>query len=527
MIEFLQSIDEQLLLAFNAHHFAWLDALMLLVTNRFTWLPLYLLITGFLVYHLGWSKALVVVIGALLVILIADQLCASVIRPVVARLRPSNPNNPFSMSVHLVNNYRAGSYTFPSCHAANTFATATFLSKCVERRWFSWSIFAWALLVSCSRIYLGVHYPSDILVGGLIGSAIAFGVYGLIKLCSHKFHLKWALAATLCLLSVDFLSAQKFEYGGEFKSVFDNREGDATYSPAETYFFTQLAPEVGLSWLNGEHRVMGGAVWTQPIGCEWDGNRISPTLYYQYTSPRWHFAMGMLPRTKLIRELPNYISSDSVNYFQRNIRGILIQHISDQGFAELMLDWRGMQSETRREAFALLLQGQWQRPGNWLRLGGTLMLNHLAKQKHAPEGQFVTDNIIYNPYIGADFINFAPQMEQLYLHVGALGSLTRDRGLGKWHSPVGVWTEAGVEWWRIGAKTTLYVANKPLFPLYTQFGSQLNDGEPYYASKYYSRTELYGYFLRYKWMDLKASLDFHVADKSFIFYQRLILSIHI
>jgi undecaprenyl-diphosphatase len=527
MIDFLLSLDEQTLLAFNGHHTAWLDGLMLIVTYRFTWIPLYALIVGLLFYHLGWAKALTVLVGAALVILLTDQLCASVIRPLVARLRPSNPDNPFSEYVQVVNNYRAGRYTFPSCHAANTFAIATFLSRAFSRRWFTWAIFIWAFVVSCSRLYLGVHYPSDLIVGGIIGSAIAYMIYEIIRFCIHHIHFRWAVASLLLLLAAAPTSAQHFEYGGEFKSVFDNREGDATYSPAETYFLTQLSPEVGISFDGGTHRVMGGVVWTQPIGCEWDGNRVSPTLYYQYSSPRWRFSMGMLPRTQLFRELPNYISSDSVNYFQRNIRGILIQHASDNGFAELVLDWRGMQSETRREAFALLLQGQWQRPNRWLQLGGTVMLNHLAKQKHAPEGQYVVDNFIYNPYIGADLTAVAPAMDKLYAQVGLLGSLTRDRGLGRWHSPLGAWAEVGAEWWRIGAKSTLYASKNPLFPMYSRFRSQLNDGEPYYASKFYSRTEVYGYFLRNDWMNLKASLDFQVAEDSFIFYQRLILSIHI
>ena len=59
----------------------------------------------------------------------------------------------------------------------------------------------------------------------------------------------------------------------DFKTIFDNREGDAVYNEAQTFFMTQLAPEIGLSIDNGRHTVTGGVVWTQPIGCEWDGQR--------------------------------------------------------------------------------------------------------------------------------------------------------------------------------------------------------------------------------------------------------------
>lgn len=100
---------------------------------------------------------------------LADQVCSSLIRPVVARLRPANLENPIVDMVYIVNGYRGGSYGFPSCHAANSFGLALYVVFTFRKRWLSLFIIAWAVLNCYTRIYLGVHYPGDLLVGGIIG----------------------------------------------------------------------------------------------------------------------------------------------------------------------------------------------------------------------------------------------------------------------------------------------------------------------------------------------------------------------
>ena len=170
MIDWLNTIDTQVFLALNGLHAPYFDVFMKLFTGKWIWVPMYAAVLFAVVRNYRWRQTLVVLVCVALAITIADQVCATLIRPEVCRLRPSNPENPLSEMVHIVGGYRGGSYGFPSCHAANSFALASFLTLLFANRKLSLFIFAWAVLNSYSRVYLGVHYPGDLLVGAIIGT---------------------------------------------------------------------------------------------------------------------------------------------------------------------------------------------------------------------------------------------------------------------------------------------------------------------------------------------------------------------
>ncbi len=168
MIEELIEIDKKIFIFLNGFHSPVLDPVMLLITKTFFWIPLYLFLI-FLLFKNYRKEAWFILIGAALTILLCDQITSTFMKPFFARLRPSH--DPAMQSLlHLVDGYRGGRYGFASSHAANTLGVSLFvwLNLRSVYRWMG-LIFVWAILMTYTRIYLGVHYPGDILVGGVIG----------------------------------------------------------------------------------------------------------------------------------------------------------------------------------------------------------------------------------------------------------------------------------------------------------------------------------------------------------------------
>lgn len=188
-LSWLLATDDKLLLFVNSLHTPFFDTVMWLVSDRWIWVPLYVLLVYIIFSHTTWKRGVLCLVAIALVICATDQTCASLIRPVLERLRPSNVANPISPLVHTVNGYRGGSYGFPSCHAANTFALAVFMSLQIHRKWFTMAMFIWAVVVSYSRMYLGVHYFGDLLCGALIGTFYATIFYHLKNVLTEKLNL--------------------------------------------------------------------------------------------------------------------------------------------------------------------------------------------------------------------------------------------------------------------------------------------------------------------------------------------------
>ena len=180
MLETLQQLDQQLLLTLNGLNSPYWDSFMWLFTGRFIWIPMYATILYILCKNINVYVTLLTAVAIALTITYADQLCATWIRPAVERLRPSNLNNPLSDFVHIVNGKRGGSYGFPSCHASNSFGLAFFLLFFFRQRWLSIFILCWAVLNCYTRIYLGVHYPGDLLAGMFVGLSGALIFYYLL-----------------------------------------------------------------------------------------------------------------------------------------------------------------------------------------------------------------------------------------------------------------------------------------------------------------------------------------------------------
>lgn len=184
-IQSLSEIDTNILLYFNGIHSAFFDYFMSAFTGKVIWIPMYATILYVLLKNYNWKVALGCVVVIALTITFADQMCNSIIRPLVGRLRPSNPENPIADLVYIVNDRRGGGYGFPSCHAANSFGLAVVLILIFKKRWLSIFIVGWAIVNSYTRLYLGLHYPGDLLVGAIIGGFGGWLIYFVFSKLTH------------------------------------------------------------------------------------------------------------------------------------------------------------------------------------------------------------------------------------------------------------------------------------------------------------------------------------------------------
>lgn len=172
MIEFIQQlerIDTQIFLFFNGLHSDYWDYFMLIFSDRFVWVPFYASFFFVLVRNFPVKVVLSTLIAITLIIVLCDQTASGLLKPMIGRLRPSNTDNPISSMVHIVQGYRGGAYGFPSSHAANAWSMAFFARHLVRRSKLTLFLSLWALITCYSRMYLGVHYFGDVLVGTIIG----------------------------------------------------------------------------------------------------------------------------------------------------------------------------------------------------------------------------------------------------------------------------------------------------------------------------------------------------------------------
>lgn len=174
MFEQLKKLDKEILLFINSHHNSFFDSVMWFASDKTSWLPLYIFLSILLISkykQAAWFMFLLIVP----LIVASDMFTSEILKSLTGRLRPSHHQGLENM-LHYVHNYRGGLYSFPSSHAANTFALITYLCLITAKKikWLPYLLIPFALLVSYSRMYLGVHYPSDILGGIFIGAFLGW-----------------------------------------------------------------------------------------------------------------------------------------------------------------------------------------------------------------------------------------------------------------------------------------------------------------------------------------------------------------
>lgn len=192
MLERLIHIDTEILLAINGWHAPWADTLMWIISAKATWIPLYVLLIGLLIWRyrkpaptaVKWLQrvpaCVVMIVVIALAVGAADFIASGILKDLVARPRPTRVPELEGV-LHLVNGYRSGQYGFVSSHAANTMACALLFSLIWRNKIATCGLMLWVAANCYSRMYLGVHYPTDILGGLMIGTLTALVGYWVLR----------------------------------------------------------------------------------------------------------------------------------------------------------------------------------------------------------------------------------------------------------------------------------------------------------------------------------------------------------
>jgi undecaprenyl-diphosphatase len=167
----IDALDKSVYLMLNGANAPWLDPVMQIFSNREIWIFLYVGVIVWIGMKRGWRTALNALLFMVIALVLTDQVC-NLLKNSVGRLRPSHCPELNGITHQLEDS--GGLYGFPSGHAANTFGYAMISAYVIRKKGYSWFIFIWASLVSYSRIYVGKHYPADVLVGVVLGLLIGW-----------------------------------------------------------------------------------------------------------------------------------------------------------------------------------------------------------------------------------------------------------------------------------------------------------------------------------------------------------------
>lgn len=185
MIEQIIQWDKELLITLNGSSSLFLDGIFMAITQTTTWIPMFACLLYAVVKNNTWRQSLLVIAFVALLVTLCDQFASGFCKPYFHRLRPSREPELADV-IDLVNGYRCGLYGFISSHASNTFGMSVFFSLLFRNKKVTPMLLLYAILSSYSRMYLGVHYPLDILMGTIWGVLCGFTVYALYGWTTRK-----------------------------------------------------------------------------------------------------------------------------------------------------------------------------------------------------------------------------------------------------------------------------------------------------------------------------------------------------
>ena len=282
-------------------------------------------------------------------------------------------------------------------------------------------------------------------------------------------------------------AAQSVVAGAGFETRFDNREYSGNrFAESETIFGVLFQPEVGVQWA-GRNRLMAGLSVQHDFGSEARFlHAVDPVIYYQFEAPKVSVDAGMFPRSKMLGRYSEAFFDRGVSFWHNRIQGLLVNWHRDRDYAEFVIDWEGLRSQTRREKFRILSEGHWE--GRCFFGGWSLMMLHYAKTLNEEADEGVVDNLLVNPHAGIRFhagVDFE-------IRAGYLQSLQRDRRVEQgWLTPKGGELHIRLSRWNFALDNQLFVGENML-PLYDLYGADLYECSTFFGvtGHVYNRTEL-------------------------------------
>lgn len=337
------------------------------------------------------------------------------------------------------------------------------------------------------------------------------------------------LFVTILLLGTLSASAQQFLWDVTLDSRFDNREYDTPLCKNQTLFGARLTPEVGLGWGMG-NMIKAGVDVGADFGDRISNGRIEPIVYYGYNSNKFNAYVGIFPRKHMMGGYSSAFFCDSVDFYDANLEGVLLQYVGKRGYVEFGCDWNSRIGKDAREKFMLMSSARFNT--KLFYMGYNLSLYHHAATSQLPG---VVDNVLVNPFLGLDLSRIMP-LDTVTLQVGYMQAMQNDRKyVGEYVTPHGVQIELQFQKYRFGIYNTLYLGDN-LMPYYAttesgnpSYGNGLYYGDPFYRTEsgVYNRLEVYWQPISHKGMNLRIASVHHFDGDAWHWQQMIKFAVNI
>ncbi|MDR1357392.1 MAG: hypothetical protein LBJ58_06965 [Tannerellaceae bacterium] len=305
------------------------------------------------------------------------------------------------------------------------------------------------------------------------------------------------------------LHGQDILWKAGLHSFFDNTEfGGSPVQVPQTMAGVHVTPEIGFG-IDGRHSVYAGVDLLHEYGSEEAVGTYTPIAYYEYAGRPLRFYAGSIPRRLVLDRYPRIFFRDSVANYRPAMNGVFWEYAAGRKYANVWLDWTGLQGRTQREAFFVGWSGRYEYKQFYAQHFGYVF--HYAKSKNPAPDEFIHDNILTLTSAGVD-LSQASGFVRLEANIGWTLGLERDRGAGVWHSPQGLHTEVAAEYKGVGLFNTYYKGN-PQQLYYGDHGGDLYWGDAFYRSPDYDRADFYIYFIHTPAVKLKFIYSMHFSGR--------------